>query len=258
MNEGYGSRQFATRLTSALGRSEYFRGSSLRGAMLKVLLRVVADAAIIAIVLFGAAGTLAWPRAWILLDVMLVVRITSAVTVYRVNPDLLRERATVLIHRGQPRTDRVVLFAFMTTAFIGVPAVAALDVFRWHALPGAPRWLAAIGLALFALGWFITALALRENAFAVTVIRLQAEREHRVVDTGVYSIVRHPMYAGNPLVLLGLSLWLGSFTAALFALVPLALLMLRIVMEERFLRRELPGYREYAARVRDRLLPRIW
>jgi protein-S-isoprenylcysteine O-methyltransferase Ste14 len=226
--------------------------------MLNVLLRVVADAVVIAIVLFGAASTLAWPRAWTLLVVMLVVRIVSAVAVYRVNPGLLRERATVLVHRGQPRADRIVLLAFMATAFIGVPAVAALDVFRWHILPSPSRWIAVLGLGLFAAGWIITALALRENAFAVTVVRLQAERAHRVVDTGVYSRVRHPMYAGNPFVLLGLSLWLGSFAAAVFAVLPLALLMLRIVMEERFLRRELSGYSEYVERVRYRLLPGIW
>src|SRR5687768_5745059 len=97
---------------------------NLKVAMLGVLLRVVADAVVIAIVLFAAAGTLAWPRAWVLLAVLLVVRISSAIVVFRVNPALLRERATTLLHHDQPRPDRVVLLAVMTTAFIGVPAVA--------------------------------------------------------------------------------------------------------------------------------------
>ena len=79
-----------------------------------------------------------------------------------------------------------------------------------------------------------------------------------MVDTGIYGLVRHPMYAGNPLVNVGLGLWLGSYAAALFAAVPLGLLMSRIVLEERFLRRELPGYPAYAARVRYRLLPGLW
>jgi protein-S-isoprenylcysteine O-methyltransferase Ste14 len=111
---------------------------------------------------------------------------------------------------------------------------------------------------VFALGWIIKALALRENAFAVTVVRLQAERQHSLVDTGPYHLVRHPMYAGSPFVLLGLSLWLGSYAAALFAILPLALLMIRIGMEERFLQRELPGYSEYMDRVRYRLVPGLW
>lgn len=218
----------------------------------------MADAAVVAIALFGAAGTLAWPRAWVLLAVLLVVRVAAAIAVFRVNPALLRERATVLLHRDQPWPDRVILLAFMATAFLGVPVVAALDVFRWHALPSPALWLASIGLVLFALGWIIIALALRTNAFAVTVVRLQNERQHAVVDTGVYSVVRHPMYAGNPFVHVGLSLWLGSYTAVLFAAFPLGLLMVRIALEERFLRRELPGYREYAERVRYRVVPGIW
>jgi protein-S-isoprenylcysteine O-methyltransferase Ste14 len=90
------------------------------------------------------------------------------------------------------------------------------------------------------------------------VVRLQNEREHSVVATGIYSVVRHPMYAGNPLVNVGLSFWLGSYTAALFAAIPLGLLIVRIGLEERFLRRELPGYGEYAVRVPSRLLPGIW
>ena len=226
--------------------------------MFRVLTRVIADAMIVAIVLFLAAGTLAWQRAWILIAVLLVVRTSSAIAVFRVNPALLRERAAVLMHRHQPWIDRLILLAFMATAFVGVPAVAALDVFRWHVLPSPPLVLAGAGLVLFVLGWTIIAVALRENPFAVTVVRLQSERQHTVVDTGIYSVVRHPMYAGNPLVNVGLSFWLGSYTAALFAAVPLGLLMVRIGLEERFLRRELPGYREYVARVPYRLLPGIW
>jgi protein-S-isoprenylcysteine O-methyltransferase Ste14 len=125
-------------------------------------------------------------------------------------------------------------------------------------LPSPPFLLASLGLVLFALGWTIIAVALRTNPFAVTVVRLQNERQHTVVDTGIYSVVRHPMYAGNPAVNVGLSLWLGSYAAVVFAAIPLGLLMVRIGLEERFLRRELPGYREYVSRVPYRLLPGLW
>jgi protein-S-isoprenylcysteine O-methyltransferase Ste14 len=204
--------------------------------MFGVLTRIIADAVVVAIVLFVAAGTLAWQRAWVLIAVLLVVRTLSAIAVFRVNPALLRERATVLIHRHQPW----------------------IDAFRWHVLPSPPFVLANLGLVLFAVGWTIIAVALRKNPFAVTVVRLQNERQHTVVDTGIYSIVRHPMYAGNLLVNVGLSFWLGSYAAALFAAIPLGLLMVRIALEERFLRRELPGYGDYAARVPYRLLPGLW
>jgi protein-S-isoprenylcysteine O-methyltransferase Ste14 len=226
--------------------------------MFRVLTRGIADATVVAFVLFVAAGKLAWKRAWVLLAVMLVVRTLSAIAVFRVNPALLRERATVLIHRDQPWSDRLILLAFMGTAFVGVPAVAALDAFRWHILPSPPLVLAGVGLGMFALGWTIIAVALRANPFAVTVVRLQDERQHTVVDTGIYSVVRHPMYAGNPLVNVGLSLWLGSYAAVLFAAIPLGILMVRIRLEERFLQQELTGYREYAERVPYRLLPGLW
>jgi protein-S-isoprenylcysteine O-methyltransferase Ste14 len=226
--------------------------------MSRVLTRVIADAVVVAIVLFVAAGTLAWQRAWVLLAVLLVVRALSAIAVSRVTSALLRERTPVLTHRDHPPLDRLILLAFMATAFVGVPAVAALDAFHWHVLPSPPLALASAGLVLFALGWTIIAVALPANPFAVTVVRLQNKRQHTVVDTGIYRVVRHPMYAGNPLVNVGLSLWLGSYAAALFAAIPLGLLMVRISVEERFLRRELPGYREYAARVPYRLLPGLW
>ena len=226
--------------------------------MFRVLARVIADAMVVAIVLFAAAGTFAWQRAWVLVAVLLVVRTVSAIAVFRVNPALLRERATVLIHPRQPWVDRLILLAFMGTAFVGVPAVAALDVFRWHLLPSPPLVLASVGLVVFTLGWTVIAVALRANPFAVTVVRLQGERRHTVVDAGIYGVVRHPMYAGNLLVNVGLSSWLGSYAAVLFAAVPLGLLVVRIALEERFLRRELPGYRSYTARVPYRLLPGLW
>src|SRR5262245_18763831 len=185
--------------------------------MLRVLVRLVADAALVAILLFVSAGTHAWWRAWVLLAVLLVVRTVSAVAVYRVNPALLHERAKLPIHGDQPRTDKLLLLAALTTGFMGLPVLAGCDVFRWQALPRPAPPVADLGLLLFTLGWGIKALALRANAFATAVLRLQHERQHAVVDSGVYGIFRHPFYAGTPLVLVGLGLWLESYTAALCA-----------------------------------------
>jgi protein-S-isoprenylcysteine O-methyltransferase Ste14 len=228
------------------------------GTMRSALIRVTVDAVVVAVVLFTAAGTLAWPRAWLLLAVLLAVRVVTAIAVFGVNPALVRDRATVLSHNDQPPADRLLLPAYMILGFLGVPAVAAVDVFRLHFFPQPPVAIAIAGLVMYTLGWMIAALALRANAFAVTVVRVQHERQHRVVDAGIYSFVRHPMYSASPLVHVGLSLWLGSFAAAIFSVVPLALLAMRIRIEERLLRRELPGYDEYASRVPFRVLPGIW
>jgi protein-S-isoprenylcysteine O-methyltransferase Ste14 len=224
--------------------------------MLRVLARLLADAALIATLVLASAGTVTWWRAWVLVAVLLLVRMVSAIAVYRVNPALLRERARLPIHRDQPWTDKLLLIGVLLSGFAGLPVIAGLDMFRWHVLPPAAALPAFVGMLLFTLGWAIKGLALRENAFATTEVRLQ--RKHAVVDTGVYRIIRHPFYAGTPLVLVGLGLWLQSWTAALCAIVPIAFVVMRLVLEERFLRRELPGYNEYAARVPHRLLPGVW
>ena len=226
--------------------------------MLRVAVRLVADAGLVAILLFTSAGTLAWWRAWVLLVVLLSVRAIGAFAVYRVNPTLLRERAKFPIHAEQSWNDRLLLLGVLTTGFLGLPVIAGLDVFRWHVLSRPTPLLSATGLVLFALGWSIKNLALRANAFATSVVRLQSERAHVVVDSGVYAVVRHPFYAADPLILVGLGLWLESYAAALCAAIPIMLMVIRLHLEERFLRRELPGYNDYMLRVPYRLIPGVW
>lgn len=226
--------------------------------MLRVMVRLVADAVLVAILLFLPAGTVAWRRAWVLLAVLFLVRAVGALAVYRINPGLLRERAGLPIHKEQFWADRVLLLGVLATGFLGLPIIAGLDAFRWHELPRPAPSVSGLGLVLFALGWSVKSLALRANAFAVAVVRLQSERAHAVADSGPYGVVRHPFYSADPLILVGLGLWLESYVAALGAVVPIALMVMRLRLEERFLRRELPGYTAYAERVRFRLIPGIW
>jgi protein-S-isoprenylcysteine O-methyltransferase Ste14 len=223
-----------------------------------VVFRLLTDAGLVGLLLFLSAGTVAWWRAWVLLAVLLGVRLVGAAAVARVNSALLRERARLPLHDTQPWTDRVLLLAVLATGFLGLPLLAGLDVFRWHVLPPPARWLCASGLVLFALGWILKQVALRANAFATTVVRLQSDRAHTVVDAGVYAVVRHPFYAADPLILVGLGLWLQSSAAPLAAVVPVLLMVLRLQLEERFLRRALPGYAAYMTRVPHRLVPGVW
>lgn len=226
--------------------------------MRKIIVRIVADVIVVAIALFGAAGTLRWWRAWALLAVLLIVRLVGARVVFRVNPALMLERAEPPIQHGQALADKLLLLAVLATGFVGLPIVAGLDRFRWHALTPPATVVAAVGLLLFASGWILKTLALRANAFAVTVVRVQREREHVVVDSGIYSIIRHPFYAADPLIFVGTGLWLESYRAVLCAIIPLAVVLWRLRVEEQVLRRELPGYSDYAERVPRRLIPGIW
>jgi len=131
-------------------------------------------------------------------------------------------------------------------------------VFHWHLLQRPGTIVSSFGMVLFLAGARMASLAMRENRFAAVVVKHQEDRHHEVIDTGVYSVVRHPMYAGIIPMLVGASLWLESYAATLLALVPAGLLAVRILVEERFLKRKLPGYDAYMRRVRYRLIPFLW
>jgi protein-S-isoprenylcysteine O-methyltransferase Ste14 len=223
-----------------------------------MLVRLLADELLVGAVLFLSAGTLAWPHAWILLAVQLIVRTVGAVLIARVNPELMRERASLPVHAEQRAVDRFLVLGVLATGFLGLPLVAGLDAFHWHALPRPSEPARIIGLVFFGLGWVLKNVALWSNAFAVTVVRVQREREHAVVDAGPYRVVRHPFYAADPLIFVGLGLWLGSYIAVLCAVVPLALMVLRLQLEEEVLRTGLPEYEAYMKRVRFRLIPGVW
>jgi protein-S-isoprenylcysteine O-methyltransferase Ste14 len=218
---------------------------------------VIYSVAIFGVLLFLPAWTLQWWRAWVLLGVVSVASSFTMFGIFPSRPDLLDERYKSPIQQGQPLADKIVLQALMLS-FFGLVVFIPLDVFRLHLLGGPGLRLATLGLVLFAAGWTVIALALRENAFAAPVVRHQEERGQVVVETGPYRIVRHPMYAGAIPLMIGMPLWLGSYAGALLAAVPVTTLALRVLGEERFLRRELPGYGAYTRRVRWRLVPGVW
>ena len=209
------------------------------------------------VLLFVPAWTLDWWRAWVFLGTIFVASAATMLGIFPSRADLLDERYKPPFQKGQPLADRVLLVALVAT-FYALIVFIPLDVFRFRLLgrPGLP--VATLGLLLFVAGWAIIALALRANAFAAPVVRHQEERGHVVVDRGPYRVVRHPMYAGAIPVAVGMALWLGSYAAAMLAVAPIAVLVLRVRAEERFLRRELPGYDAYTQQVRWRLIPFIW
>jgi protein-S-isoprenylcysteine O-methyltransferase Ste14 len=121
-----------------------------------------------------------------------------------------------------------------------------------------PPWIQAFGVLVIAVSMYIMFLVMRTNSFAAPVVKIQAERGHRVINDGPYAIVRHPMYGGALLLILGIPLLLGSWWGLAFAPALILLFAIRAAMEERTLMAELPGYTDYAARVRHRLIPMVW
>ncbi|MCC6849298.1 MAG: isoprenylcysteine carboxylmethyltransferase family protein [Deltaproteobacteria bacterium] len=223
----------------------------------RMLLGALLQPALLALLLFRPPGVLTWRAAWALVGVALAATIASMVVLARADPALLAERFRLPVQRGQSRADRVVVLLFVA-AFCGAMRFVPWDVFALRLLPPPGTAVAVCGLGLVLAGWWLIVAAMRANEFAVPVVRSQTERRQRVVADGPYAVVRHPMYAGATLLLVGMPLWLGSTAGALAACVPIALLVVRIGIEERFLRGALPGYDAYAGRVRSRLVPGVW
>jgi protein-S-isoprenylcysteine O-methyltransferase Ste14 len=206
--------------------------------------------------LFVPAGTTDWRGGWIFLGEMVLFSAASVVWLAKFDPGLLKERLGSPIQKGQNNWDKVFM-SMMIVVWYGWIVLMALDVKRWH-LSEAPDRVIYTGAVLILLGFLAVLRTFRENSFAAPVIKIQEERGQKVIDTGPYALVRHPMYAGAFLYLLGTPLVLGSWIG--LALLPfvVGLLIVRIFIEEAALRKGLPGYNEYTTRVRYRLVPRIW
>ncbi len=223
----------------------------------KLIVSIILNMAIFGGLLLLPAGTLEWWRAWVFIGVVFIATVATMVSIFPGNEDLLDERFKPPIQKGQPLADKIVT-VLLIAAFVSVIVFIPLDVFRFHLMGKPGTFVSSLGLVLFVAGWWIISLALKENAFAAPVVKHQAERHQTVIDTGVYGMVRHPMYAGAVPLLVGLPLWLESYAAALLASVPIGVLVLRILVEEQFLRRELKGYDAYTERVQYRLIPFLW
>jgi len=200
---------------------------------------------------------MSWQRASLFLGVVAVLSAATAVALSRGDPALAAERMKPPLQRDQPPADKILVVCFLLS-FCAWVLFIAHDASHLRLLGTPGSAVSFFGFLLFVGGWWVVYAALRENRFAAPVVKLQRERRHVVVDSGCYGVVRHPMYAGAVPLLVGMPLWLGSYAAALLAAVPIAILAVRIVFEERFLRRSLAGYGEYTHKVRYRLLPFVW
>jgi len=214
------------------------------------MLRFAIMVALFGAVLFGTAGRLDIPAFWAYL---ILFAVATPVMYLAAGPELMRER----INPPPGGKDQLIRILAMPIMFAHL-AIAGLDVGRFHWSDSVPSTLQVFSFFALALCLGIWALAMHENKFFSPVIRIQRERGHHVIDTGPYSIVRHPGYAAFFTIQLWSGLALGSWWSTAPA-VPLALLCIRrILLEDRTLHEELPGYKDYAQRVRYRIVPGLW
>jgi protein-S-isoprenylcysteine O-methyltransferase Ste14 len=221
----------------------------------KLLVQTALWYSLMAGILFVAAGTVAWPGAWAFLVEMIVLGLASALWLLHYDSELLEERLKAPVQQGQSLADRRIMGAFLALWCAWLVAMG-LEV-RWLGVPHAP-WTETAGALLIATSIGIVCWTCSATSYAVPVVRIQAERHHRVATTGPYRFVRHPMYSGSLLLLVGIPLLLGTYRGLAWVPIMGGLLALRIVLEERVLLANLEGYSEYAAHVRSRLIPTIW
>jgi protein-S-isoprenylcysteine O-methyltransferase Ste14 len=207
--------------------------------------------------MFVLAGDVRWLEGWLFAAWFLGLCATVIVWLYRNDPALLAERYRRPGSGGQKGRDQAVVYA-LVVGFAAWIVLMPLDArrFGWtHLLPGELKWAGGACLLLSALLLF---RSFRDNTFLSPLVRIQAERRQRVVSTGVYAVVRHPMYLGAVLMFVGAPLLIGSAVGLGVAAALTLLLAFRIVGEERILVGELDGYAEYRQKVRYRLLPFVW
>ena len=223
--------------------------------MRKFIRRTTLSLIFLAAVLFGAAGSFDWPEAWIYLAFTALLSFGGGLWLARRDPGLLAERLGSLIQRDQKGWDKL-LMGVMITAWIFWLALIGLDRrFGWSEVP---LPLQLLGFALLCLGSYLVFLTFKANSYAAPVVKIQNARGHAVVSGGPYAYVRHPMYAGALLFVLGAPLLLGSWWGLGAAVAVFPIIGVRAVLEERMLEAELEGYADYARRVRFRIVPHLW
>jgi len=221
-----------------------------KNLFVQAITKVTAGILLMALLLFLPAGTLRYPGGWLLMALLFIPMVIAGFVLMAKNPGLLRKR--LQMKEEQMAQKQVV--ALSGLMFIGGFVLSGLNFrYGWHTLP---QWAVYGGAALFLLAYALYAEVLRENTWLSRSIEVQEGQQ--VVDTGLYGLVRHPMYFATILLFLSMPLVLGSIHAFLLFLVYPLLLVKRIRNEEDLLERELPGYREYKQKVRWRMLPFIW
>ena len=218
--------------------------------LFQALFKFIAGLIMVGVLVFLPAGTLSYWNGWLLMAVVFgPMPLLGAILLWK-SPELLRKRLNT---KEQEDTQKHVVALSALMFLAGFAAAGVSFRFGWLMLP---RWISCLAALFYLLSYVLYGWVLRENAYLSRTVEVQEGQ--RVIDTGPYAIVRHPMYAATVLLFFSMPLMLGSIAAAVIFLVYFPIIGKRIQNEEAVLTKGLPGYRAYCQRVRYRLLPFIW
>ena len=216
----------------------------------QAIVKYLAGVVLLGLLIFLPAGTLRFPNGWLLMGLLFVPMLLAGIAMMILDPALLEKRLNAKEQEGEQK--EVIWQSGLM--FIAAFVLAGLNFrFGWLSLP---KWVVWVAGALFLLAYLLWGEVLRENAWLSRTVEVQEGQ--KVIDSGLYVIVRHPMYAASVLLFLSMPLILNSILSFLVMLAYLPLIARRIRSEERLLKKELPGYAEYMERVRFRMIPFIW
>ena len=218
----------------------------LKDALIKIAFGIVA----MGLLLFIPAGTIHWLDGWLLMIILFVPMFFAGLVMYAKAPDLLRSR----LRAKETQSEQKDVIKYSVLMFLASFIIAGLNYrFQWIMMPRAIVW---IGVVVFLLAYCLFGEVLRENQYLSRVIEVQEDQT--VVDTGLYGIVRHPMYTATVLLFLSMPLVLNSLISFIIMLAYIPIIVKRIKNEEEVLEQELKGYKEYKQKVKYRLIPFIW
>ena len=209
------------------------------------------------VVIMSASGNLHWLEGWIFSLWMSTMILSNYIYLYVKDLALLAERSKAPGSDNQKEWDKYLMIVIFIMAIVWL-LIMPLDAQRFGWSPVFPIWLKVLGSMALLPAFYLIYRATAENTFLSTMVRIQAERKHHVISTGVYSFVRHPLYLGCLLMMLGAPLLLSSAYGLTIGLIAIFILIGRIIGEERMLINELDGYKEYTKKVKYRLIPFIW
>jgi protein-S-isoprenylcysteine O-methyltransferase Ste14 len=223
----------------------------------RLIVSIILTSLVFPVVILVLGGSIVWIEGWIFSLWFVAMILSTVIYMFVKDPDLLAERRKASGSGNQKRWDVYILYAIFVISIVWI-LIMPLDAKRFGWSPTFPLWVKMIGGLLLILSIFFIFTTTVQNTYLSTRVRIQSDRKQQVISTGVYGFVRHPLYLGYLLLMIGGPLLLGSIVGLALGLLGIITIVPRIFGEEKMLLHELEGYEEYRKKVGYRLIPFIW